>query len=644
MQRKLTAILSADVVGYSGLMEADETGTMERLKANRSTIFDPHVATHGGRVFKLMGDGAFAEFSSVIAAVNCALAIQEATEKAATEIAEARRIRYRIGINLGEIIVEGDDIYGEGVNVAARLQALAPVGGVAISRIVRDQVEGKASCAFEDMGEHTVKNIERPVQVFSVRAAAESSEARECKADQPRKLSICVLPFANMSGDAEQEYFSDGISEDIITDLSKVSALAVISRNSAFMYKGKHVDLPKVARELKVSHVLEGSVRKSGGRVRITAQLIDGASNDHVWAERYDRDLNDIFALQDEISEAIVKALKLKLLPEEKKAIERRGTDSLEAYNLYLMARQNYVIGGESDPRRVEAAIRICHRVTEIDPNYAHAWALMALGQMIVRFIHGNKGDDGLAAAERALALDANLAEAHAVKARIFAENGRHDEASAEIASGLRLDPESFEVNKSAGLLSFRQHRWEDAIRYWERAMALMETDVGSPAMLMTCYTVLGNSKATRHAAEITLARAEKVLAQDPNNGAVTGWGVGALLTLGHEERAKEWINRALLIDPDNLHMRYNFACGLASDKKGPEAAIELLRPVFAKISLSLLNHAKVDPDLEPLRDDPRFQAMIAAAEARLAAEDQAGSPPANRSATPTDPAVPPHP
>jgi adenylate cyclase len=644
MQRKLTAILSADVVGYSGLMEADETGTMERLKANRSTIFDPHVATHGGRVFKLMGDGAFAEFSSVIAAVNCALAIQEATEKAATEIAEARRIRYRIGINLGEIIVEGDDIYGEGVNVAARLQALAPVGGVAISRIVRDQVEGKASCAFEDMGEHTVKNIERPVQVFSVRAAAESSEARECKADQPRKLSICVLPFANMSGDAEQEYFSDGISEDIITDLSKVSALAVISRNSAFMYKGKHVDLPKVARELKVSHVLEGSVRKAGGRVRITAQLIDGASNDHVWAERYDRDLNDIFALQDEISEAIVKALKLKLLPEEKKAIERRGTDSLEAYNLYLMARQNYVIGGESDPRRVEAAIRICHRVTEIDPNYAHAWALMALGQMIVRFIHGNKGDDGLAAAERALALDANLAEAHAVKARIFAENGRHDEASAEIASGLRLDPESFEVNKSAGLLSFRQHRWEDAIRYWERAMALMETDVGSPAMLMTCYTALGNSKATRHAAEITLARAEKVLAQDPNNGAVTGWGVGALLTLGHEERAKEWINRALLIDPDNLHMRYNFACGLASDKKGPEAAIELLGPVFAKISLSLLNHAKVDPDLEPLRDDPRFQAMIAAAEARLAAEDQAGSPPANRSATPTDPAVPPHP
>ena len=622
MHRKLTAILSADVVGYSGLMQADETGTLERLKANRSRVFDPEVATHGGRVFKLLGDGALVEFSSVIAAVNCALAIQEATEKAGTEVAEAKRIRYRIGINLGEVIIEGDDIYGEGVNVAARLQTLAPVGGVALSKMVRDNIEGKMPCVFEDMGEHTVKNIERPVHVFHVRAAGRDETSAQ-KVETPRKLSICVLPFANMSGDPEQEYFSDGITEDIITDLSKVSALSVIARNSAFAFKGKNVDVLQVARQLKVSHVLEGSVRKAGGRVRITAQLIDGAHNDHIWAERYDRDLNDIFALQDEISEAIVKALKLKLLPEEKKAIEQRGTESVEAYNLFLMARQNYVTGGEGDLRRAEATIRICQRITEIDPNYADAWALMALNQMIVRFIHGRKGEDGLAAAERALALDANLAAAHAVKARIFAEYGRHGEASAEIASGLRLDPESFEVNRSAGLLSFRQHRLEDAIRYWEKATTLMETDVASPSMLMTCYAALGNSQATRRAAEITLARAEKVLAQDQNNGAVMGWGVGALSTLGEAERAKEWINRALLIVPDDMHMRYNFACGLARDRKGKETALELLGPVFAKISMTLLNHAKIDPDLDPLRDDPRFQAMIAAAETRLAAEDQ---------------------
>src|SRR5471030_1609895 len=363
MQRKLTAILSADVVGYSGLMEADETGTLERLKANRAVIFDPHVATHGGRVFKLMGDGALVEFSSVVAAVNCALAIQEATEKAGAD--DANPIRYRIGVNLGDIIIDGDDIYGEGVNVAARLQTLAPVGGIALSKTVRDNVEGKASCTFEDMGEHTVKNIERPVHVFAVRAASGSFKATKAEAD--RRLSVCVLPFANMSGDPEQEYFSDGISEDIITDISKVSALAVVSRNTSFTFKDTHVDVTQIARQLKVSHVLEGSVRKSGNRVRITAQLIDGKTDEHLWAERWDRDLDDIFALQDEISQAIVKALKVKLLPEEKKAIEQRGTANTEAFQMYLMARNAYITTNMTEIAKAERVERPCRRAIELD-------------------------------------------------------------------------------------------------------------------------------------------------------------------------------------------------------------------------------------------------------------------------------------
>ena len=447
------------------------------------------------------------------------------------------------------------------------------------------------------------------------------TRSKERPAVPARQHSICVLPFANMSGDPEQEYFSDGISEDIITDLSKISALAVVSRNSAFRYKGQHVDLPKVARELGVSHVLEGSVRKAGGRVRITAQLIDGASGNHLWAERYDRDLTDIFALQDEISEAIVTALRLKLLPEEKKAIERRGTASVEAYNLYLMARQHSVSSSEGDQRRNETIVRLCRRAVEIDPGYAQAWALLALGQTLhYYFSDKQNGDDGLAAVEPAMVLDGNLAEPHAVKARHLANLGAHEQAVAEIGLALRLDPESFEVNSAAAALSFRQRRVEDAIGYFEKAMSLMEADLGSPGMLLSCYTALGDEAGLRRTAKIALARSEKALAQDPTNGKAMGFGVNALAALGEGDRAREWIGRALLLDPDNRSMRFNFACALNARLGDVEGALSLLEPIFANASGAFLAHIKADTDLDSLRDDPRFQAMLAAAVARLAA------------------------
>lgn len=626
MQRKLTVILSADIVGYSGLMERDESGTLLRLKENRKSMFDPRVDAHGGRIFKLMGDGALIEFPSAASAVTCALEIQDAVRASEAARPESEQLRYRIGINLGDVIIEGDDIYGEGVNVAARLQALAPAGGIALSRSVSDQVAGKVPAAFEDLGQHTVKNIERPVHVFLVRSAGAaqaraSSATTASGATVPAQRSICVLPFANISGDAEQEYFSDGISEDIITDLSKVSALYVAARNTSFMFKGKNVDVPQVARQLKVSHVLEGSVRKAGNRLRITAQLIDGATGGHVWAERWDRDLSDIFALQDEISEAIVAALKLKLLPEERRAIEHRGTTHPKAYQYFHMARQISLAGNLGNARRDEAIIRLCRRATELDPGYARAWALLASGEAGLKIYHFRpEGDGGIASAERAIALDAKLAEGHAVKARILVHGGRPDEAVAIVETALALDPESYEVNSAAGRCYYALRRYSDAIRTWERAAALAEGDYLACGMLISCYDRIGDRDGLHRAAQRGLARAEKHVAIEPDNGSAMSFIVTALAALGEHERAKDWIERAMLLDPDNLNMGYNFACTLASNFGDAEGALDILDPLFDKVSQQAINWSKVDSDLDSVREMPRFKAMVARAEARVAA------------------------
>jgi len=613
MQRKLTVILSADVVGYSGHMERDEAGTLERLKANRKAIFDPRVAAHGGRLVKLMGDGALVEFASVVSAVTCAHEIQQATESE-PGLPAAERIRYRIGINLGEVIVEGDDIYGDGVNVAARLQALADPGGVALSRTVHDQVAGKVPAEFDDLGEHTLKNIARPVHVFALRTAA--SKAPSVTPHERQRLSICVLPFANMSGDPEQEYFSDGITEDIITDLSKVSALAVVSRNTAFTFKAKRVDVAQVARQLQVGYVLEGSVRKSGNRVRITAQLIDGATDSHLWAERFDRNLDDIFALQDEIAEAIVKALKLQLLPAERKAIEQRSTTNPEAYKLYLMARQYNATGNS---RHRDITVRLCQRAIEIDPGYARAWALLAISKVNRRLVNAGTGDDGWPAAERALALQPDLAEAHAARGRILGDAGRYDEALTEHATALRLDPDGYEVNCAAARCYIGMRRNQDAIGCLEKAAAAIETDFWALGMAIQCYDAVGDSDGAKSAARRSLARVEKAIVAEPDHGLAIGWGVSALVALNEVDRAKEWTARARLLDPDNRNLNYNLACNMV--KLGEfDMAIELLGPHIAHAQRQNLLWYESDTSLDPIRSDPRYVALIADAEARLAA------------------------
>ena len=456
-----------------------------------------------------------------------------------------------------------------------------------------------------------------------------SPEPGAGKASAPaRKAAICVLPFLNMSGDGEQEYFSDGISEDIITDLSKVSALSVVARNTAFNFKGKTIDVKDVARQLNVTHVLEGSVRKAGDRVRITAQLVDGEIGDPVWADRYDRDLTDIFAIQDEISKAIVGALKLKLLPQEKKAIEQRGTTSPEAYNLYLLARRHWVDGNNNDHRRSEVVIRVCRQAIAVDPDYAQAWALMALAQTDLRFWHG-KHEDGREAAERALKIDPNLAEAHCVKARYLQHDGLIEGANSQIETAMRLDPESWEVNREGAFLIFRQGRIADALPYFEKAVALVDGDYHSAGMLMTCYSALNDKASLLGAAKTTFARVERALAQDPTNSKALGLGACALAVMGEGARTREWIARAMLIDPDNIHQRYNLACALTAYLNDDEEALDLLAPYFERAPQTQIEHAGVDPDMNRLRDHPRFKAMVAAAKARLDAAEQTAANPA---------------
>ena len=437
-----------------------------------------------------------------------------------------------------------------------------------------------------------------------------------------RQLSICILPFQNMSGDPEQEYFSDGISEDITTDLSKISALGVVARNTAFTFKGKAVDICDIAARLGVSHVLEGSVRKAGGRVRINAQLINGDTGDHVWAERYDRVLEDIFTIQDEISKAIVAALKLKLLPQEKKALEKRGTSNAEAYNFYLLARQYWVTGNHGDARREERVMRICARAVELDPYYADAWALLAMAQSSLHYGFGRDVDDGFAAANAALSIDPDIPQARLPIVKRHQERGDDERAAAEMRKAIQLGSDSWEVNKEAGRYYLANRAVETAAGHYEKAVELMESDFHAWAMLSTCYQALGNTERVREAAKMMISEAQRAVQEDPSNGSALGILAGGHVLLGEEERAREWMERALLIDPDNLTMRYNFACVLSIMRDRREA-LKMLRSVLSLGSVYQLRIAEADTDFDWMRDDPELQKILADARKRLGIEEQ---------------------
>jgi adenylate cyclase len=450
--------------------------------------------------------------------------------------------------------------------------------------------------------------LEAKLKLSAGKVAVESTK------DKRPTVSICVLPFANMSGDPEQEYFSDGITEDIITDLGKVSALSVVSRNTAFSFKGTTADMAQIARQTKANFVLAGSVRKSGARVRITAQLVGAVNDAQVWGERFDRDLNDIFALQDEISKAIVTALKLTLLPGEKQALEQRRTTNPEAYKLYLMARQFWLLDNE---RNNEIVVRICRRVVEIDPNYAQAWATLALAQWNM-FWQDEAGDDGELAASTALRLDPNLADAHSAMGAVYRSKGRFEEGLKACERARKLDPATYVGNRIAGLCCLGLRRYEEAIGFFEFAAAAMESEFTAVSFISQCYKAMGDTDRMRASAHRAMDRIEKLVVADPGHSRAIGMGAAMLADLGERERAREWAARARLVEPEAVNLQYNLACAMSALQE-TDLAIEALSGISLKLSAGMVTWLEADTDLDPIRDDARFKSLMERVKARIA-------------------------
>jgi adenylate cyclase len=538
--RRLTAILAADVAGYSRLMGADEEGTHERLKAHLGELVEPKIGEHRGRIVKNTGDGFLAEFASVVDAVRCATEIQRGMLDREPEAAEERRIRFRIGINLGDVIVEEHDIFGDGVNVAARLEALAEPGGICVGRVVRDQVRDRLDFAFEDMGEQRVKNIARPVRVYRVRdrtVPIEPGPPPPQPLPLPDKPSIAVLPFQNMSGDPEQEYFADGVVEDIITALSRIRWLFVIARNSSFTYKGQAVDVKQVGRELGVRYVLEGSVRKAGQRVRITAQLIEATTDAHLWADRFDGSIEDVFALQDDVATSVAGVIEPELLTAEMHRSAVRPTTDVNAYDFYLRALATFY---PETQERLFSALSLLEKAIAIDSQYGPAlsWSAMCHLRLVLdgwakepetsrskavelarQALQVGGNDPGilvnsafvltyfdedmgtmLRLVDRALALNPSYARGWYVSGLLRSYAGEHDLAIKHVETSLRLSPRERMGAPLVviGVAHFFKRDFDEAV---SNLLLAIQEQPGYPASyryLAACYAHMGHLNEAR--------------------------------------------------------------------------------------------------------------------------------------------------
>lgn len=587
MERRLAAIFAADVVGYSRLIRADEEATIAAFNALRAELVDPCLGEHGGRIFKLMGDGILAEFASVVGAVRAAAAIQTGLADRNAGLPPDKRIEFRCGINLGDVVIDGDDIHGDGVNIAARLESLARPGGLCISEAVHDQVRDRTDFSFEDLGLREVKNIDRPMRVWqwhperdlvsgdggTVDAAPEERATTATPVAPADRPSIAVLPFDNMSGDPEQEYFADGITEDIITEVSKIAGLLVISRNSTFTYKKKAVKVQDICRDLGVRYVLEGSVRKAGGRVRITAQLIDGVSGGHLWAERYDRGLEDIFAVQDDVTERIVGSLEVKLIDEAEARPSRVETGNPDAYDCLLRGREQYRLFSKDGNA---AARTLYEKAIALDPDYAAAHAALAETYIHDFFMGSTEAlDRAYELAQTARDLDPSLPLVYEALASVHLFMRRHDEAVAAARRWIEVEPGNAEAYANlAGMLHFAGEP--------ERVAGLIEKAKRLNPYYPFYYTLyVGQACFILHRFEDAAATIKRAIAHNPQSLPAQFFLAAAYGQMGKTDLARDALSEVRRISPDFSIAQ---ARGIAAYKR--QADVDLLLDGLRKAGL----------------------------------------------------------
>jgi TolB-like protein/class 3 adenylate cyclase/Flp pilus assembly protein TadD len=551
VQRRLAAILIADVVGYSRLMEADEAGTLALLRERRTSVLDPTVRENSGRIVKVMGDGVLLEFASAINAVTAALQLQRRMTEANAHLPESRHIVLRIGINLGDVIGEAQDIYGDCVNIAARLEALAEPGGVCISAKVHEEVAGKLACAFEDIGEQAVKNISRKVRAYRLRPGKADAGASPQGPDLtlPDKPSIAVLPFQNMSADPDQEYFADGIVEDIITELSRAKWLFVIDRNSSFTYKGRAVDIKQVGRELGVRYVLEGSVRKAAGRIRINGQLIDAATGAHLWANRFDGDMADIFELQDQVTQSVVGAIAPKLEQAEIDRVKRKPTESLDAYDYYLRGMAAF----HAFTRSANAeAVAHFSRACELDPGFAAAWGMAARCYAQRKGFawvvdHDKEGAEARRLARMATTLGRDDAIALAAGGFALVLYGEVPDGDAFLDQALVVNPNLAWAWHISGFSKALSGQPEAAVKHATHAMRLSPQD--PQFFAMRAVVALGHYLAGRY--DEAYPWAEAALREKPNFLIAAGTAAASAALTGRPDDAARAMGRMRQVNPD---------------------------------------------------------------------------------------------